>query len=124
MDVGEAERVKVGAEGAGAETDTVVEPLVLPLVPVQFNVYVAVAVGLTVEVPEVACVPDHAPLAVHDVALVEDQVILEEEPDVIEIGEAERVTVGVGPASHAPEVTTATLLAGRAEDPALFTART
>ena len=58
--------------------------------------YVVFAVGFTDCVPEVAFVPDHPPLAVHDVAFVDDQVIVDEPPDVIDIGEAEIVTIATG----------------------------
>ena len=46
--------------------------------------------------PLVVLVPDHAPLAVQDVALVEDQVSADELPEVIDVGDAESVTVGAG----------------------------
>lgn len=50
--------------------------------------------GLTVNVPLVASVPVHPPLAVHDVAFVLDQVRVELPPGVIVVGLAVRVTVG------------------------------
>jgi hypothetical protein len=40
--------------------------------------------------------PDHAPEAVHEVALVVDQLKVEEFPLVIELGLAVKVTVGAG----------------------------
>ena len=46
--------------------------------------------------PEIAFVPDHAPEAVQELALVEVQVSVEEEPDVRELGLAVIWTVGVG----------------------------
>ena len=46
--------------------------------------------------PDVAFAPDHPPLAVQEVALVEDQVKVVKLPDVTEVGLAERVTVGAG----------------------------
>ena len=58
--------------------------------------YVEFVVGVTICVPEVVLVLDQAPLAVQDVALVEDQVRVEEEPEVMEVGEAERVMIGIG----------------------------
>jgi hypothetical protein len=45
-------------------------------------------------VPEVAVEPDHAPLAVQDVALVEDHVSVVEAPEAIEVLAALMVTVG------------------------------
>jgi hypothetical protein len=44
----------------------------------------------------VACVPVHPPEAVHEVALVEDQVTVELLPDAMLLGLAEIVTVGDG----------------------------
>ena len=46
--------------------------------------------------PDVALAPLHAPDAVHEVALVVDHDKVEDEPDVIDVGEAEIVTVGGG----------------------------
>jgi hypothetical protein len=58
-------------------------------------VYVEFAVSAPVDcVPEVAVEPDHAPLAVHDVALVEDHVSVVEAPEVIEVLAALMVAVG------------------------------
>ena len=45
---------------------------------------------------EVAFVPDHPPLPVQEVALVEDQVKVDELPLVTDVGEAEKVMVGEG----------------------------
>ena len=53
-------------------------------------------VGDTVRVPLVALVPVQLPEAVHEVALVEDQVTVETWPVVIRVGLAEIVTVGGG----------------------------
>ena len=44
--------------------------------------------------PEVVFVPDQAPEAVHDVAYVDDHVIVDAPPLVTDEGEAEIVTVG------------------------------
>jgi hypothetical protein len=55
-----------------------------------------VVVGLTLFVPLVASVPVQPPVAVQEVALVLDQVRVELPPEVMEIGLADRVTVGVG----------------------------
>lgn len=53
-------------------------------------------VGETVSVPLVAWLPLHAPLAVQDVALVDDQVSLALPPTSTEVGDTEIVTVGAG----------------------------
>jgi len=55
-----------------------------------------VLVGETASVPLVALVPVQPPVAVHDVALVEDQVSVELPPAVMPVGLADRLTVGVG----------------------------
>jgi hypothetical protein len=55
-----------------------------------------VLVGDAAKVPLVALVPLHPPEAVHEVALVEDQVTVELLPDVMLAGLAEIVTVGGG----------------------------
>jgi hypothetical protein len=52
------------------------------------------AVGETLSVPLVAFVPDQPSLAVQEVASVLDQVRVEEAPGAIDVGLAERVTVG------------------------------
>ena len=67
----------------------------VPPVPVQVIEYVAVAVGETDCVPLVALVPDQLPLAVQLVAFVDDQVNVELLPEVMLVGEAERVAVGM-----------------------------
>jgi DNA polymerase II small subunit/DNA polymerase delta subunit B len=64
--------------------------------PLHVSVYVEFAVGLAIVVPDVALVPDHAPEAVQAVAFVLDHVIVDEFPDVIDVGDAERVTVARG----------------------------
>ena len=53
-------------------------------------------VGDATRVPLVAFVPLHPPEAVHEVALVEDQVTVELLPDVMLVGFDEIVTVGSG----------------------------
>jgi hypothetical protein len=53
-------------------------------------------VGVSLKDPDTASLPLHPPLAVHAVALVEDQVSVAEEPSVTELGFAARVTVGAG----------------------------
>ncbi len=53
-------------------------------------------VGATLCVPLIALEPVNVPpLAVHDVVLVEDQESVDEFPDVIDAGDAERETVWV-----------------------------
>ena len=44
--------------------------------------------------PDIVLLPDHAPLAVHDVAFVLDQLNVEDPPDAIVAGAALSVTVG------------------------------
>ncbi len=81
---------------AGAETVTKTLWLPLPPAPVQVRVYVVLVVGETDWVPEVAFVPVQPPEAVQLVALVDDQVSVDDCPDVTEVGEAVRETVGAG----------------------------
>jgi hypothetical protein len=50
--------------------------------------------GDTARVPLVALVPVQPPPAVHEVALVEDQVAIEIWPEVMLVGVAENATVG------------------------------
>jgi hypothetical protein len=58
-----------------------------PAVPVQVKTKVVLAVRLPVLWdPDTALVPDHPPDALHELALVELQVRVEEDPDVIEAG--------------------------------------
>jgi len=84
----------VGITGTAA-TATRVDRLVDPVVPVHVNVNVELTVKAPVLCdPEIAFVPDHAPEAVQELALVEDQVSVEEEPDVRELGLALICTVG------------------------------
>ena len=91
------ERVK--SKTVGAETFTVTDWLVVPSVPVQESVKVELAVRLPVDCePEIDLVPVHplVPDALQEVALVEDQVRVEDCPEVIEVGLAVRETVGTG----------------------------
>jgi len=53
-----------------------------------------VLVGDTARVPRVAFLPVQLPEAVHEVALVEDQVTIEILPEVMLVGLAENATVG------------------------------
>lgn len=56
----------------------------------------ALSVGETLCEPLVALLPLHPPVAVQEVALVEDHDIVEEFPTVIEVGAGEIDTDGVG----------------------------
>ena len=56
-----------------------------------------VLVGDTARVPLVAFVPVQLPEAVHEIALVEDQVTTEALPEAMLVGLAENVTVGARP---------------------------
>ncbi len=94
IEIGEAVRVTVGA---ATVTVTVTDCVIVPPAPVQARVYVFEEVRLPVDSePEVDLVPVQPFEAVHEVALVVDQLKVDEEPLVIEIGEAVRVTVGSG----------------------------
>jgi hypothetical protein len=65
---------------------------------VQVSVYVELALNAPVDwLPEVACVPDQAPPALHDVALVEDHVSVVEAPELIDVLAAWRFTAGAAP---------------------------
>jgi hypothetical protein len=55
-----------------------------------------VLLGDTRRMPLAAFVPVQPPAAVHEVALVEDQVTVEILPEVMLVGLAENATVGVG----------------------------
>ena len=54
------------------------------------------AEGVCDSLPLVDSGPDQLPLAMHEVALVEDQVSVELEPSVIDAGLKEMLTVGAG----------------------------
>jgi hypothetical protein len=54
-----------------------------------------VPVGDTARVPLVAFVPVQPPLAVHEIALVEDQVTVEVLPEIMLVGFADNATVGL-----------------------------
>ena len=62
-----------------------------------------VLVGDTASVPLVAFVPVQPPAAVHEVALVEDQVTVEMLPEVMPVGLAENATVGSALAPPDPD---------------------
>jgi hypothetical protein len=92
--LGAAERLTVGA---GALTDTTVDCVALPPGPVQERPYVAFAVMAPVDCePAFDLLPDQAPKAVQEVALVEDQVKLVALPLVTVLGFALMLTVAVG----------------------------
>ena len=94
IDAGDAEIVTVGC-GALIPTVTVFE--LEPPAPEQLNVYVPALVSAPVDcVPDVALLPDHEPLAVHDVALVLDHVSVDDPPEATLVGEALSETVGAG----------------------------
>jgi hypothetical protein len=81
--------------GAGDVTDTVADCEALPPAPVQVNVYVALAVSAPVDCePLTGRPPDQAPEALHEVALVADQVNVALLPLVIALGPTLRLTVG------------------------------
>jgi hypothetical protein len=83
-----------GDEGADV-TVTVVDCDAEPPVPVQLSEYVDVALRTPVLcVPEVDFVPDQAPEALHELALLELQVKVEAPPELMEAGFAEIATLG------------------------------
>src|SRR4051812_12033238 len=78
-------------------TVTVAETLPVPPAPVQERVKVLVAERAPVDwIPLTVFEPFQAPPAVHPVALVEDHVSVEASPGAMEVGLAERFTVGAG----------------------------
>ncbi len=88
--------VTVGAGVVAAVTVTVVDWAAVPPAPVQLSVKVLLVVRAPVDtlLPEVALVPDHAPLAVQPVALVDDHVSVLALPEVTVVGFALIATVG------------------------------
>ena len=92
--LGLADRATVGV---GCVTDTVVDWLALPPVPVQVSVYVAFAVSDPVVCdPLKALEPDHAPEAAQAVAFLDDQDRVAPVPLATVLGLALNVTVAVG----------------------------
>ena len=92
--------------GNGAVTLTVTVLFADPPEPVQVRVKVEFEVRLPVDCePEIEFIPDQAPEATHEVALDEDQVRVETDPEVTEVGFAKRATVGAagGSAGEATE---------------------
>ncbi len=86
--------VTVGAPPFDAiETETI--RMAEPPVPEQVNVYDAAALkGPTDSDPEVAFAPDQPPDAIHEVALVDNQVSVTEEPVTTDVALELNVTVG------------------------------
>jgi hypothetical protein len=83
--------------GAADVTVTVADALLVPPDPVQAMVNVLELVNAPLDwLPEVALLPDHEPEAVQEVALVEDQLRVEDAPLATEVGFAESDTVGTG----------------------------
>ena len=81
--------------GTDALTDTVVDCVTLPPAPLQVRLYVEVLASAPVGCdPLLGSAPDHAPEAVHDEALVADQVSIELPLPVTVPGFALRVTTG------------------------------
>ena len=92
--LGFAEKLTVGD---GVVTETVAHWVALPPEPVQVREYVALAVSAPVDCEPVrGLLPDHAPEAVQEVALVEDQVKVALLPLLTVLGLALMVTVAVG----------------------------
>jgi hypothetical protein len=101
--IGFALSATTGAVAVPVVTVTVVVALLMPPAPVQDSAKLAVAVRAPVDfVPLVATVPLQAPEAVHEVALVEFQVMLEVPPEVMLAGEALSEIVGTAVALDPP----------------------
>ena len=83
--------------GVGEVTETVADCAALPPLPVQESPYVALAVSVPVVCdPLTALLPDQAPEAVQEVALVDDQLNTEALPRATVLGLAVKVTIGAG----------------------------
>jgi hypothetical protein len=92
--LGLAEKLTVGD---GVLTETVADCVALPPEPVQVREYVALALSAPVDCePVTGLLPDQAPEAVQEVALVDDQVNVALPPLVTVLGLALIVTVAVG----------------------------
>jgi hypothetical protein len=90
-------------------TVTVAEALALPPEPVQVRENVLELVNAPLDwLPEVALLPVHAPDAVQEVALVDDQVSVEDAPLATEVGFAASETVGTGGGGGMPDTMTVT----------------
>jgi hypothetical protein len=79
-------------------TVNVVDALALPYEPVQVSVYLCVPGATLVKfsVPLVACASNHAPLAVHELTLLELHVSVAISPAATDTGLNEAATEGVG----------------------------
>lgn len=105
--VGLAASVSVGAGGA-ASTTTVTDRVAVPPGPVQDKVKVLVTVKASLDCdPAVVLLPDHAPEAAHELALVDDQVSVDMPPLVTVVGLALSVTAGAAGGGD-PTTTTVT----------------
>ena len=109
--------VTTGAGVVPVVTVTDVVALLMPPAPAHDSVKLAVAVRAPVDLlPFVATVPLQAPEAVHDVAFVEVQLMVEAAPDVIVGGEAPSDIVGAAvvadPAPHAASPCNARIASG------------
>jgi hypothetical protein len=94
IELGLALKVTVGA---GAVTVTVADCAAVPPVPEHVRVKVELAVSTPVDCePLIPLVPDQAPEAVQDVALVADQLTVELLPLATVLGLADRLIVGTG----------------------------
>jgi hypothetical protein len=83
--------------GTGGDTVTVADALPVPPGPVQERLNALVLVNAPVDwLPEVTLALDHAPEAEQEVALVEDQVSVDDPPLATDVGFAARDTVGGG----------------------------
>src|ERR1044071_5661136 len=96
-EIGDADSVTTGALGVGVVTVTLTVRLASPPGPVHVSVKELgfVVSGALLAVPDVARAPDQAPLAAHEVALLDDQVSAVVPPDATDVGEADNVTTGV-----------------------------
>jgi hypothetical protein len=94
-ELGAALKVTVGADFV---TEIVADCVALPPGPVQVNEYVELVVTAPLDCePLMPFVPLQPPEAEHAVALVLDQVSVEEIPEFTLLGDAVRVTVGAAP---------------------------
>jgi hypothetical protein len=95
--VGLALKFTTGAAAVPDVTVTDVVALLLPPVPVQDSIKLAVAVSAPVDLlPLVDSAPLQAPEATHDVAFVELQLMVDALPEVTLVGDALNDTVGAG----------------------------
>jgi len=90
--VGEGE----GGGAGGGTTLTVADLEILPPVPMHKSEYVVVAVGETICEPEIFLVPVQPPEAVQELALVDDQLSVDDCPLAMSVGEAEKLSIGAG----------------------------